>query len=76
MASKSIKGFGARYGRKIRNKLKTILDQRQAKHVCPRCRSTRIKRIAAGIWACKKCEVKFTGRAYEVGKRAFKEAER
>jgi len=75
MTSKSVKGFGARYGRKIRNKLKTVLDQRQAKQICPRCRGSRISRIAAGIWTCKKCDVKFTGRAYEVGKRAFKEAE-
>jgi len=55
--------FGARYGKKVRRKVEKI--QRKP-HQCPYCSSLRAKRIASGIWYCKKCDAKFTGRAYTV----------
>lgn len=34
------------------------------KHICPYCERPALKRVAAGIWYCKKCKVKFAGGAY------------
>ncbi len=68
MASKekkgSVKRFGARYGRKIRHKIAKIENLTQAKYNCPHCGQKAVKRVSAGIWQCKKCEVKFAGKAY------------
>ena len=59
--------FGVRYGRKVRKKVADIEKKQKATYPCPYCNFVRVKRVAAGIWACKKCGSKFTGRAYEVG---------
>ncbi len=64
----SIKRVGVRYGRLIRHKVGAIEHQsRQAK--CPYCGKEKIKRIAAGIWNCQKCDSKFTAKAYTVDKK-------
>ena len=60
----STKRFGARYGRRVKNNLKAVEDKRHAPQKCPFCLSTGSKRIAAGIWFCKKCDSKYTGKAY------------
>jgi large subunit ribosomal protein L37Ae len=65
----SIKRFGARYGRTTKYKLSKIEAELKKKHKCPYCRSLAAKRIAAGIWRCKKCKSKFTGKAYSTAKR-------
>ncbi|MBW2998418.1 50S ribosomal protein L37ae [Candidatus Woesearchaeota archaeon] len=62
---KNAKGFGARYGRKIRSKLGKFLNLKNKDKKCPYCSAMRVKRIASGIWTCTKCESKFTGRAYD-----------
>ena len=71
MASKrrpgSIKRFGARYGRGVKLKFGKIEEEQRKKHPCPYCRAVRVKRVAVGIWQCRKCGSKFTGRAYTVG---------
>lgn len=71
MASKqrqgSIKRFGARYGRGVKLKFGTIEAEQRRDHPCPYCRTVRVRRVAAGIWECRKCGAKFTGRAYTVG---------
>ncbi len=71
MASKqrpgSIKRFGARYGRGVKLRFGKIEAEQRKKHPCPYCRAVRVKRVAAGIWQCRKCGSKFTGRAYTVG---------
>lgn len=36
------------------------------KQKCPNCGSKAIKRISVGIWRCKKCNSKFTGKAYKI----------
>ncbi len=58
--------FGARYGLKIRRRIKKIEEKQKAKNECPYChKNNALIRTSAGIWQCKKCKKKFTGRAYE-----------
>ena len=54
--------FGARYGTRIRERIADI--ERVKKHTCPSCFKQTIKRESAGIWFCKKCGLKFAGKAY------------
>ena len=72
----SVKRFGARYGRRVKHKLAEIEAVQKGKHTCPYCRAPKVKRMAAGIWECKKCESKFTGRAYSIRKSVIKEEEK
>ena len=58
--------FGARYGKKVRRKVLDVEKVQRGWHQCPYCSYNRTKRIASGIWHCKKCDSKFTGRAYTV----------
>lgn len=64
--NKSTKRFGARYGRKVKNRLADIESVRKSPKKCPYCHSYSVKRIATGIWYCKKCGSKFTGKAYNI----------
>ncbi len=64
----SIKRFGARYGRTVKLKLAKIEKEQRKKHKCPYCSGLGVKRLAAGIWHCRKCDAKFTGRAYTISK--------
>ena len=57
--------FGARYGSTIRKRVKAIEEKSRSLHKCPRCQSIKVKRIAVGIWYCRKCGLKFAGGAYE-----------
>ncbi|MDD5959270.1 MAG: 50S ribosomal protein L37Ae [Methanobrevibacter wolinii] len=56
--------YGARYGRKAKRSVKVIEENMKKNHVCPQCDRPGVKRIAAGIWKCKKCGAVFTGGAY------------
>ena len=58
--------FGARYGRRLRQKVAEIEKKLRQWHKCPYCNKTRVRRIASGIWFCRSCKSKFTGKAYEV----------
>jgi len=62
----SVKRFGPRYGRRTKKKFAQIESQHRTKHKCPSCNKVGIKRIAAGIWNCLKCKIKFAGKAYSV----------
>lgn len=62
------KRFGSRYGRRNRDRFAVLEGQSRSKHVCPSCGYEKVKRQAAGIWACKKCDVKFASKAYTVTK--------
>jgi large subunit ribosomal protein L37Ae len=64
----STKRLGARYGRRIRKKLDAIETAQKTAYKCPYCNYPSVKRIAAGIWTCKKCTTTFTGRAYSISK--------
>lgn len=63
---KSSGRFGARYGRTIRKKVTGIEKRQKAYFKCPYCSAVKVKRVASGIWQCRKCKNKFTGRSYEV----------
>ena len=65
----SVKRFGTRYGRTLKLKFGQIEIEQRKKHKCPYCSNAAVKRIAAGIWSCKKCGIKFTGKAYTIAKK-------
>ena len=59
--------FGARYGRSIREKvaeIEMLYKNRTLK--CPFCKYKAVKRVAYGIWRCKKCGKVFAGKAYTI----------
>jgi large subunit ribosomal protein L37Ae len=66
---KSAKRFGARYGKSLKQKVAKIEAEQRKKHKCPFCSAVAVRRVAAGIWNCKKCDSKFTGKAYTIPKK-------
>lgn len=58
--------FGARYGKKLRSKIAEIEKKQKSWHKCPYCAKFKVKRVSVGIWQCRSCGAKFTGKAYEV----------
>ena len=57
--------FGPRYGKTVRQKTSVVEAKLRAGHSCPYCLAVRkVKRLATGIWTCRKCQSKFAGRAY------------
>ena len=65
----SVKRFGTRYGRTLKLKYGKIEAEQRKKHKCPYCSNAAVKRQAVGIWECKKCKMKFTGKAYTIAKK-------
>ena len=58
---------GARYGVKPRNQLKAVLSVKARAYECPSCKHIAVKRVARGIWTCRKCDLTFAGGAYTPG---------
>ena len=56
--------YGARYGVGIRKRLLKIETQQQKYYNCPFCGSKKVRRKAAGLFACRKCAATFAGGAY------------
>jgi len=55
--------YGARYGLRVRKR--TIKAEKSKKErSCPACLKPSLERESAGIWKCKKCGLKFAGKAY------------
>ncbi len=65
----SVKRFGTRYGRKPKLKFSKIESEQRKLHKCPYCNKIAVKRVTAGIWQCRKCDSKFTAKAYSVTKK-------
>ncbi len=63
----SVARFGARYGKRTKTKYLTVEQAQKAAQKCPYCSRSSVKRLSAGIFQCKKCDSKFTGKAYKVG---------
>ena len=57
--------YGVRSGRKIRQRLLDVHKVSKEKKPCPNCCKPGLKRVAAGVWVCKKCGAKFAGKAYK-----------
>lgn len=59
--------YGSRYGRKLKNIAANIEKvYRGVKQKCPYCNKQGVKRLSMGVWHCRKCNKKFTGKAYSV----------
>src|SRR3989338_5346064 len=71
----SAKRFGARYGRKTKLKFSKVEAEQRKLHKCPYCNKTAVKRVALGIWQCRKCNAKFAGNAYSVERKVIFEEE-
>jgi large subunit ribosomal protein L37Ae len=56
--------YGSRYGTKTKKIVLEIESRQKREKVCPYCERPALKRLAAGIWYCKKCKTKFAGGAY------------
>lgn len=66
----STKRYGPRYGKRLKEKAGLIESQYNKRQKCPYCKKEGVKRVATGIWGCKKCGAKFTGKAYSIGQKA------
>ena len=62
--AKSAGRFGARYGKRVKDKLVKVETNQRTKQTCPFCKRAGVKRIANGIWHCKKCNKKFASNTY------------
>ena len=69
--SESTKRFGPRYGRRLKEKVAEIEAGYRKKNKCPYCGKINVKRVALGIWFCKSCNSKFTGKAYSLSKKTL-----
>ena len=56
--------FGARYGVKVRRRLKDIEENKNRRHECPTCHKLRVQRVSVGVWQCQSCYTKFAAGAY------------
>jgi len=65
----SVRRFGPRYGWKVRRKFGIIEKEQRKLHKCPYCHKVKVKRVSTGIWFCRKCGSKFTGKAYSVSEK-------
>ena len=64
----SVKRFGPRYGRTLKQKAGFIESQQKQTYVCPQCHYKKVRQETTGIWVCEKCGAKFTSKAYLVSK--------
>ncbi|MEM4282097.1 MAG: 50S ribosomal protein L37ae [Candidatus Woesearchaeota archaeon] len=71
------KRFGVRYGATPKYKLAKIEEAyRKKPQDCPYCHKQAVKRIAYGIWGCRKCGAKLSGKAYSIEKKIVFGAEK
>jgi len=62
--TKSAGRFGARYGKRVRDKVVQIESRQRIKQKCPFCGRLQAKRLSKGIWKCSKCNKKFASDTY------------
>ena len=72
----STKRFGHRYGRKLKQRFDKIEREQRRLHKCPYCHYQKVRRVAIGIWHCNKCDAKFAGKAYTIGKKIITKEEK
>ena len=69
MPLSSMKRYGARYGRSLKERYSIIEDEQKTLYECPDCGKFKLKRVSRGIWQCTKCNAKVAGKAYSVSKK-------
>ena len=62
--------FGPRYGVSVRRRATSVLKRVRQSYTCPVCQYQKVKRVAAGVWTCKKCDHTFAGGGWEPFTRA------
>jgi len=62
--------FGARYGVSVRRRAGSAIEKKSRSYTCPNCQYPKVRRKAAGIWSCKKCNHTFSGGVWEPYTRA------
>ncbi len=62
--------FGPRYGVSVRRRATSVLKRLKQSYTCPVCQYQKVKRVAAGVWTCKKCDHTFAGGVWEPFTRA------
>ena len=71
----SVKRFGVRYGKTVKDRLARIEQEQKKLQMCPYCEQAKAKRKFVGVYECSKCGAKFTGRAFFLTKVAEEAAE-
>ncbi|GAB4310300.1 MAG: 50S ribosomal protein L37Ae [Promethearchaeota archaeon] len=56
--------FGARYGSRIRKRVREIEEVSKRPQKCPKCETRSVRRVSVGIWECRRCGAKMTGGAW------------
>jgi large subunit ribosomal protein L37Ae len=64
--TKSSGRFGARYGKKVRDKMVGVEEKQKKRQKCPFCKRLGVKRLSKGIWKCSKCGKKFASNTYHL----------
>ena len=62
--------FGPRYGVSVRRRAGSAMAKKSRWYTCPKCHYAKVRRKAAGIWDCKKCDYTFSGGVWEPFTRA------
>ena len=60
----SVGRLGVRYGVRIRRRIQEVDVGLHGWHPCPRCAAKSVRRLASGVWECRRCGVQFAGGAY------------
>lgn len=58
--------FGPRYGVTVRRRIREVEVDLKRWHSCPKCKSKSVKRLATGIWVCRRCGAKMANSAYSL----------
>jgi large subunit ribosomal protein L37Ae len=58
--------FGARYGKKAKDKLVKVEDKQRVKQKCPFCQKLGVKRLEKGVWKCPRCDKKFASNTFHL----------
>jgi large subunit ribosomal protein L37Ae len=64
----SVKRFGPRYGRTLKDRLSVVEQEQKKNHRCPYCTYDRVRQLTVGIFLCTKCGSKFASKAFTVAK--------
>ena len=56
--------MGARYGIRIRRRVIDIDQARSRASACPRCSTVTLRRVASGVFECRRCGTRYASNAY------------